>query len=86
MSDDDELNAELLALAGDDSASEPETTKAPARTSKSPSPAMSAASASKKSRPPQSKKGVAPKRSMKTTRAGTIKVRSKDESAEEGQA
>lgn len=81
---DNELDAELLALAGDDSESENEDQK-PVIASKSPSPVPSPAAAATKPRPvPRTQKSVVSKKAGKATR--TVKQRPRDDSDEDGQA
>lgn len=84
---DNELDAELLALMGDDddSSSETEQTKPASRASKSLSPEPQSLIIARKPRAPRAQKPVAQKKTTKSTRGGT-KQRTKDDSAEEGQA
>jgi len=83
---DNELDAELLALAGgDESGSENEEMKPTNKQSKSPSPVPSPAAKVTKARPvkPQ-QKGVAQKKTSKGARVG--RARLKDDTDDEGQA
>jgi len=79
---DNELDAELLALAGeeDDSNSETEEQK-PITQSKSPSPPRSPPTKVVKPRPAPAQKGVAQRKSGKAT--GTTKGRARDDSDDE---
>lgn len=86
---DNELDAELLALMGDDddTASDTEQTKPASRLSKSPSPEPTSVTVARKPRAPRAQKAAAPqKKTTKASRSSGTKQRTKDDSAEEGQA
>lgn len=83
---DNELDAELLALAGDDSASETETTKPARAATKSQSPEPVSTASASKPRAPRAQKGVAQRKTIKPARTTAAKRKAKDESEEEGQA
>ena len=76
---DNELDAELLALAGDDSSSDEEEVKSSARESRSPSP-KAKNSANKQKSPPR--RGVA----QKSRSRGARKSKRDDSEEEEGEA
>ncbi|TKA58248.1 hypothetical protein B0A49_12903 [Cryomyces minteri] len=82
---DNELDAELLALAGDDSSSDEEETKPTAKPSRSVTPASSPTNAAEEKGRSPIRRGVAQKTKVKASKGGARKRR-KEESEEEGEA